>query len=136
MAADSAMEQITTALSEASLRKGETERLKEDLAVNEKATQSRKGDIEQVRKQMECEGSCICILRFIGLIAAILSPSFASHHVTSTVKVETQCIRFLGLRELLQVYSFGCEIPVTIHSNACTQDINNLWFCDAYYGGP
>lgn len=50
MAADSAMEQITTALSEASLRKGETERLKEDLAVNEKATQSRKGDIEQVRK--------------------------------------------------------------------------------------
>lgn len=45
------MEQITTALSEASLRKGETERLKEDLAVNEKATQSRKGDIEQVRKQ-------------------------------------------------------------------------------------
>lgn len=42
------MEQIATALSEASLRKGETERLKEDLAVNEKATQGRKGDIEQV----------------------------------------------------------------------------------------
>lgn len=48
VAADSAMDQITTALSEASLRKGETERLKEDLAVNEKATQGRKGDIEQV----------------------------------------------------------------------------------------
>ncbi|CAM9131219.1 unnamed protein product, partial [Ectocarpus sp. 4 AP-2014] len=47
VAADSAMEQIATALSEASLRKGETERLKEDLAVNEKATQGRKGDIEQ-----------------------------------------------------------------------------------------
>ncbi len=42
------MEQIASALSEASLRKGETERLKEDLAVNEKATQGRKGDIEQV----------------------------------------------------------------------------------------
>lgn len=48
VAADNAMEQIATALSEASLRKGETERLKEDLAVNEKATQGRKGDIEQV----------------------------------------------------------------------------------------
>ena len=48
VAADSAMEQIATALSEASLRKGETEQLKEDLAVNEKATQGRKGDIEQV----------------------------------------------------------------------------------------
>lgn len=48
MAADSAMDQITTALSEASLRRSETERLKEDLAVNEKATQGRKGDIEQV----------------------------------------------------------------------------------------
>ncbi|CAN0303534.1 unnamed protein product, partial [Ectocarpus sp. 12 AP-2014] len=47
VAADSAMEQIAMALSEASLRKGETERLKEDLAVNEKATQGRKGDIEQ-----------------------------------------------------------------------------------------
>lgn len=52
VAADSAMEQIATALSEASLRKGETEKLKEDLAVNEKATQGRKGDIEQVR---ECD---------------------------------------------------------------------------------
>lgn len=46
------MEQITNALSEASLRKGETERLKEDLAINEKATQGRKGDIEQVNNLM------------------------------------------------------------------------------------
>lgn len=30
------------------MRKGETERLKQDLALNEKATQARKGDIEQV----------------------------------------------------------------------------------------
>lgn len=44
------MDQITTALSEASSRKGETERLKEDLAINEKATQGRKGDIEQVTR--------------------------------------------------------------------------------------
>ena len=48
VAADSAMDQITSALSEASARKNETERLKQDLAVNEKATQSRKGDIEEV----------------------------------------------------------------------------------------
>ncbi|CAN0042899.1 unnamed protein product [Ascophyllum nodosum] len=47
VAADSAMDQITSALSEASARKNETERLKQDLAVNEKATQSRKGDIEE-----------------------------------------------------------------------------------------
>lgn len=48
------MEQIATALSEASLRKGETEQLKEDLAVNEKATQGRKGNIEQVKGGIEC----------------------------------------------------------------------------------
>lgn len=64
VAADSAMEQITTALSEASLRKGETERLKEDLAVNEKATQSRKGDIEQVdRWNVKIFPSCFTLHR-------------------------------------------------------------------------
>ncbi|CAM9184751.1 unnamed protein product, partial [Discosporangium mesarthrocarpum] len=47
VAADNAMEQITNALSEASMRKGEVERLREDLAVNEKATKGRKEDIEQ-----------------------------------------------------------------------------------------
>lgn len=48
VAADSAMEQITNAISAAGARKAETERLKEDLAMNEKATQARKADIEQV----------------------------------------------------------------------------------------
>lgn len=42
------MEQITNAISAASARKAETERLKEDLAMNEKATQARKANIEQV----------------------------------------------------------------------------------------
>lgn len=42
------MDMITNALSEASSRKSETERLKQDLAVHKKATQARKGDIEQV----------------------------------------------------------------------------------------
>lgn len=45
------MEEITSALSEASSRKAETERLREDLATNEKATQARKGDIEQVTER-------------------------------------------------------------------------------------
>lgn len=49
------MDQITTALSEANLRRGETERLKEDLAVNEKATQGRKGDIEQVYRGLQTQ---------------------------------------------------------------------------------
>lgn len=48
VAADNAMDMITNALSEASARKGETERLKQDLAVHKKDTQARKGDIEQV----------------------------------------------------------------------------------------
>ena len=61
VAADSAMEQIATALSEASLRKGETEQLKEDLAVNEKATQGRKGDIEQVQRACGTRAMLQCV---------------------------------------------------------------------------
>lgn len=87
MAADSAMDQITTALSEASLRKGETERLKEDLAINEKATQGRKGDIEQVSP---CGGSstlsealvnfvAVCVILGAALVRILCSFCYHNH---------------------------------------------------------
>lgn len=66
------MEQIATALSEASLRKGETERLKEDLAVNEKATQGRKGDIEQVKRVRDAR--CSVERMFIRLVLVYKPP--------------------------------------------------------------
>lgn len=109
------MEQIASALSEASLRKGETERLKEDLAVNEKATQGRKGDIEQVGPEAmigmpvsthflaeisECHGSFVSLEGVQGSEAPLLR-----HHKTEHLRSAEVGWEFLrGALELV----FGC----------------------------